>query len=316
MFVLRARSGGGVGELEIASWDDASGSGSAITLSADYIFAKGVLQADKLSVGRGVNLLQNADFRQSFRNWSGPSGPGGSRAETEVLLRPAGLTYSGANFPVMQMKQTGNDQGGYADFLSVAEDVNGVQNFRHIPVKAGDWLMASSYLAVVACSVQIIVVFRKADGTLAGQTVSPMVTANAVGTSANPNDWPRHSLLVQAPANAEYAQLYFRKWPTSSGATSDVYIHAPMIEAAHEAVTVPSAWSSSATTLIDGNSIYTGTVTAEKMDVAELSAISATIGHFKTSETGERTEIKDSGMRCYYENGQISFAAGDISDLI
>lgn len=63
-------------------------------------------------------------------------------------------------------------------------------------------------------------------------------------------------------------------------------------------------------------SIAAGAVTADKMSVNDLSAITATIGTFKTAPSGERTEISDQGIRIYNANGDLIMAVGDLTGIV
>lgn len=63
------------------------------------------------------------------------------------------------------------------------------------------------------------------------------------------------------------------------------------------------------------NILLDGTVTAPKINVTNLAAITATIGDFKTSPTGERVEINDDGMRVYDSVGLV-WAAGNLTGLV
>lgn len=65
------------------------------------------------------------------------------------------------------------------------------------------------------------------------------------------------------------------------------------------------------TTLIDGGKIYTGSITADKISVNSLSAISATIGTFSSGIVGQaRTVITDSKIEVYDANNQLRVRLG------
>ena len=59
--------------------------------------------------------------------------------------------------------------------------------------------------------------------------------------------------------------------------------------------------------------MVTNTVTAEKMNVASLSAISAVLGTFKSATTGERVEITDDEISVYDANNILRVKIGDLS---
>jgi len=65
-------------------------------------------------------------------------------------------------------------------------------------------------------------------------------------------------------------------------------------------------------TVVGGVTIPAGTVVMDNVLIRDLSAISAQLGSFKTSATGERTEIDDDGIRIYYPSGQLAGVFGEI----
>ena len=66
---------------------------------------------------------------------------------------------------------------------------------------------------------------------------------------------------------------------------------------------------------IDGNLLVDGTVTADKISVTNLQAVSANIGLFKSAATGERVEIADDFIRIYDSNNTLRVAIGDLTGV-
>ncbi|MDD9731111.1 hypothetical protein PVW46_14435, partial [Mameliella sp. AT18] len=66
---------------------------------------------------------------------------------------------------------------------------------------------------------------------------------------------------------------------------------------------------------VTGSMVAAGAITADKLNVTELSAVSGTLGTFKTSPTGERTEISDSGMKIYDAAGLLVVELGELEVL-
>lgn len=64
---------------------------------------------------------------------------------------------------------------------------------------------------------------------------------------------------------------------------------------------------------VDGADIKAGTVTAAKMNVTQLSAITATIGTLRTATTGARTEISDNVIKVYDAANTLRVKIGDLS---
>ena len=67
--------------------------------------------------------------------------------------------------------------------------------------------------------------------------------------------------------------------------------------------------------VIDGNLLVDGTVTADKISVTNLQAVSANIGLFKSAATGERVEISDDFIRIYDSNNTLRVAIGDLTGV-
>lgn len=77
----------------------------------------------------------------------------------------------------------------------------------------------------------------------------------------------------------------------------------------------PMYWTIGNTSIrkaMGGELIVNGAITAEKISVNSLSAVSATIGLFKTAPSGRRVEISDNGIRIY---GTQTFPLIEIGDF-
>jgi hypothetical protein len=61
---------------------------------------------------------------------------------------------------------------------------------------------------------------------------------------------------------------------------------------------------------IEGNALITGSVSASKLNVSQLSAITATIGLLRTASSGARTEIEDNQIRVYDSAGTLRVRMG------
>jgi hypothetical protein len=64
---------------------------------------------------------------------------------------------------------------------------------------------------------------------------------------------------------------------------------------------------------VDGGDLKAGTVTAAKINVTQLSAISATIGTLRTATTGARTEISDNVIKVFDSSNVLRVRIGDLS---
>lgn len=64
--------------------------------------------------------------------------------------------------------------------------------------------------------------------------------------------------------------------------------------------------------VVDGDMIATGTITADKLNVQELSAVSANIGTFQSATTGARLVITDDKLEVYDENNVLRVVLGNL----
>jgi hypothetical protein len=71
--------------------------------------------------------------------------------------------------------------------------------------------------------------------------------------------------------------------------------------------------SASSVRISADNILLDGSVKAEKISVTSLSAISATLGTFKSAATGERIEITDDVIKVYDASNTVRVKIGDLS---
>jgi hypothetical protein len=62
-----------------------------------------------------------------------------------------------------------------------------------------------------------------------------------------------------------------------------------------------------------GTMIVDGAISASKISVNNLSAVSATIGTLRTASSGARTEIKDNIIKVFDTNNVLRVKIGDLS---
>lgn len=236
------------------------------------VFVGGSVNADRLAVGNGGNLLHNADFSQGTRHWVLNEVGTGIAAETVGNLRAAGMQWAGVNFPVLQMEQVGISTDGHTEFYgAMVTTSTGTTDLKHVPVIPGEWLYASAYLSTHRCTGSLHIWFVDSAGALISSP-NVAIPENA-GNNINPDLWVRYSLKAQAPANAAFARFVIRKLPTLSGTNSYLMIHKPQLERTHANATAPSSWRPGPqATFIEGGRIITRSVTASQIQTATLTA--------------------------------------------
>ncbi|MEL7098296.1 MAG: phage tail protein [Pseudomonadota bacterium] len=209
---------------------------------------------ERLASGGGTNLLLNANFEQDTRYWRSV-GPALAGAESEMAIVPPGAPYAGKTYPTLAIIQTGTGDTGYSDARSAAIDDTGAETDLSVAAAPNEWFYASAHLASLNCVGRMILVFRDKDGGLL--TTHTLDTLdNAGGDHDNPDLWGRYWVKGQAPANTAFAQVIYRKLPTSSGSTSALYTHKPQLERTFESSTEPAPWSPPSAGRVDGSAVF------------------------------------------------------------
>lgn len=308
-YVLRARAGDQSGALEIAAWEDAQGGGSAVTLNADYIFAKGTLQADLLAVGVAANELSNSDLSMGLSNYrlrtSGTIGSSGA-----LSIRAAGGTYAGFSTPTIDLRSDASPTSdGYALVELRPELASGSYSVGYDAV-AGEFYEFHAGISGNNALVYLRVYWYTADGSYNGVSTAEIKNDPPPSYSNDPGRWPRYGGVVQAPTGTAYAKPAIELQSVLAGGNARVRIVHPFLGKTTSLDAKLSNYGTGRTTLVTGDGIATRSVTAEHMSVSSLSAISATIGHFKSAESGGRLELKDDQLKCFRDDNSLAVLIG------
>ncbi|WP_065322710.1 phage tail protein [Tritonibacter mobilis] len=292
-------NGGQIAGFRASSWSDPSGAGGSVLELLGDVIAEGSIATNRMTVGLGKNLLGNTDFVDGVDGWVG-SGSGSGYADISIQIRSAGQSFAGNFYPTLMAWQSTGETDGYCDVRYWPQYENAAPASHGVPVLEGEWLDASAYVSAHRCRVELRIHFTDVSGA----TVSYSPTLGSIdsnsGSSTNPELWTRLWGKAQVPAGAAYATIHLRKMATNPGhSNSYMFVHKPQLAETTESASQPTPYSPQGSTLINGNRLATGAVTAEKIDVNELSAITANIGHFKSAASGERVEIEDDRIRVF-----------------
>ena len=287
-------NGGNIAGFRATSYSDPDGTGSGVLELLGDVIAEGSLSTNKLTVGLGRNLLSNTDFSDGLNGWVFASN-GDQNVQSAFKLRPPGI-WSGPTYSVLQIYQGGTGQSGVADIRHRPFMSDGVQSFG-VPVTPGDWIEVSAQFSIHRCVAQLRIQYYDASG--ASLIYSPILASgDSVNSSQNnPDVWPVYWGKHQVPANAAFATVHIRKGPTNSGANSYLFVHKPQLAVSHAGASEPAPYSPGGTTLISGNKIMTGAVTAEKIQAgaiegAHIAANTIEGSHIKT----DTLEITDDAI--------------------
>ncbi|WP_052699543.1 phage tail protein [Tritonibacter mobilis] len=287
--------------IQATSYANPDGSGgSLLKLIGDDVVAEGTLSANKLVVGLGKNLLGNTDFADGLQGWDNKGGLGSGREDASIGLRTAGSSWAGKYYPTLVVYQASAGTDGYLDITYRPPMVNGVAPAYGVSISDNvGWVEASVYASAHRCIVALRMEFRNHNGDVLSYTPL-LATATALSDSGNPDKWPRLWGKAEVPTGAAYVTIHIRKMATNAGSNDSwMFLHKPQLVETTGAASQPTPYSPQGSTLISGNRLATGAVTAEKIDVNELSAITANIGHFKSAASGERVEIEDDRIRVF-----------------
>jgi hypothetical protein len=247
--------------------------------------AAGAISAAELSVGFGANWLANPDFFSGTSSWS-ISNSGDPVGVTTLSLRGPGTTWSGLQYPVLQVYQSTGGSTGYTDILNgpVYDDAGNLGV--GYPVKPGDRIQAYVQLSTHRCTGNMWIQFLDATGTHISFVGFGSIPSS-VGSSTNPDEWPVYGGFGTAPANAAYARIYLRKNATIAGqVNSYMMLHKPFLGLALANQTEFSPWDAGRATKIDGNRLVTGAVIARHMSADSVTTNALVAGAVVASKIG------------------------------
>ncbi|WOI32888.1 phage tail protein [Tritonibacter scottomollicae] len=312
--VTAETNGGRIAGFRANSWSDPSGAGGSVLELLGDVIAEGSMATNRLTVGLGKNLLGNTDFVDGVAGWDFGTGTGSGYTDSSIQTRPAGQSYAGEFYPTLMVWQDSGATDGYRDIVYHPRYGNGVSAANGVAVLAGEWVEVSAYVSAHRCSAELRIQFTDAAGALVSYSGALESNNGFSGSAINPELWPRLWGKAQVPVGAAYATIHLRKKATNPGhSNSYIFVHKPQLAQTTESATLPTPYSPQGSTLINGNRIATGAVTAEKVNVNELSAITANIGHFKSASSGERVEIEDDRIRVFDSSGVARVVIGRLT---
>ena len=285
------------------------------TLTGDHLQV-GSVSLNVLQSGTGGgNLLPNAAMAATYFDGTRTQADGFVRHWSYILGSTdtvAGLNIEGDDwrpdgYNCLHVHQPNdyywNNPDAYADERTPAA-----------PVVEGAWYEFSIYSGAHRCKLEAHAVFQKYDGT--------WVAAAAIGTNNEEaaggrllSGYKRLFGVLQAPAQASRAFILLRKYATKrAGEDSWAMWALPQITVATgPQQTQPSPWSPSGLgTQIHGGVLKTGTVTADRMAVTSLSAITGNMGYLTAGEVhgGSFHSGGFSGAYAWPPAGQRGFHLG------
>ncbi|QGH74587.1 virion structural protein [Bacteriophage DSS3_VP1] len=250
--------------------------------------ASGAVTTAKLAVGNGGNMIENSNWTaglSTVANYSNDSTT--FKNQHSWRIRPGSEGWSGGH-GVLEIRQGGTASGTMNTYL---HRMGGSSTYGW-PCKPGAKYSASVQMSVHRCTARAVVVFRRADNSWI-DAYDIGSNNGAQGSSEVIDDWPMVSNIVTAPTAARYAQLIIYKTGTNSGSDSYVFVHKPMLAETHAEATEATPYSPSGATLISGNEIMTGAITAEKIAANSISAVQIAANTIGVSELSANAVTSD-----------------------
>ena len=286
----------------------------ANTITGDKIQA-GTVTANLLQSGTGGgNLLPNASLAATYFDGTYSQADGYGLHNNYIIptsdfiygLNLAGADWAPDGYNCLTVRQPNdyyNGKGAYIDL-----------NTPFAPVVEGAWYEFSIYSGSHRCKMELHAVFVLPNGN--------WVSAASIGSNDEEasggrliSGYKRIFGVVQAPAGASRTFMLLRKYATKPGYQDSwaMWVMPQIAMATGPQQTQPSPWSPSGVgTQIHGGVLKTGTVTADRMAVTSLSAITGNMGYLTAGEVhgGSFHSGGFSGAYAWPSSGQRGFHLG------
>lgn len=280
-------TGGYISGIKANSWTDPDGTGgSSLMLLGDDVIVPGSLSASSLTIKDfSGNLWPDPVFEDDTFSAFTQSGSSRAYRRTAAELVGPHSTVS-ANMPAMTCVEFTTPASGENDCVFVYEPI--------LDVIPGEEISVSYDVAVASSGdhpVSVFLRFVDRDGNFLSNFFCTTFTGSA--------SWEHKEFTKTVPSTAYGMQIRLTSFVSSSGYTADQDAFITNIRVLRK--------RSGAVLIQDG------TVTADKLDVTELSAITATIGVLRTATSGERMEIHSDKIIVYDSSNTVRVKIGNLS---
>jgi hypothetical protein len=264
---------------------------AAGAITAEKISASAIT-ADKIAIGSTRNLL-------SISTWK------------DVDITPVGVSYNTTGLTnVLEWVAPGTYSFGETIKLEYAgtpadETRTNIMVDDQVFVAPGSRYEASVYLNPHRCAAAVRIAFYNAAGSQIDSALGNVI-ANKNANGNTLGLYGRSVLFATAPSSAAYAKVFIQV-DYDGQANPICYFTRFLLGEATSGATQASAWSSAGggagLTVIDGDKITTGSISADKLNVANLAAVSANMGDL----TSGTITLDNAG---HIKGGQTGYNAG------
>lgn len=225
----------------------------------------GAVTTSKLSVV-STNMAYNPDLAQGIRGWAaGGNMPGVDTLSSERQWAPTGHR----TIFVRAVTTAAAAAGRYYDISSGPVDASDVRDLYFIT--ANSIYEFSACISAHRCTGRVILAWFRADRSFIGHTDVGSRVSVALGQGTPYKDFPKTTLIAQAPADATFVQPFFRM-DDVTGADPYLFISCFMMAASRPGVTETSPYVAPGVTTIDGGTLITRTITANRLVALSITA--------------------------------------------
>lgn len=197
--------------------------------------------------------------------------------------------YTLLNGATAWIHQNGSETGFSADLMF--DNDGGQFTYLGHMVSQFEWYQVSGYIGSINCEAKIVVVFSDGTGQIVNQVVGEALTGKHGGSYLE--DFHNYYMNVQVPEGAKYATIIFRKYGTTSGSDSLMFVSKPQFINTVGSSTrrIPYSENGNASglsgmayadmrnvTTIDGSKITTGSINALQIASEAISGKTITGG--------------------------------------
>jgi hypothetical protein len=181
-----------------------------------------------------------------------------------------------------------------------------------VGIKENSRYELSLYASCHRCQVSIGVIwFNAANAYISESWVGPFQPSAANGVNAD--GFPRIGGFLTAPAGAVFGRYTIRVSGYNGGDNPYLFAHRAYFGKAGTNQTQLSKWVEGGTFSTDGAAIRTSSVGADKISVVNLQALSATIGHLRTTDSGARLEVHQNFIKIFDTSGNRRVQLGNLT---
>ncbi|ACL61765.1 TipJ family phage tail tip protein [Methylobacterium nodulans] len=278
-------AGGTITGDRIAGNTITGGNINAGTLTAREL-AAGSITGYKLAISTG-NFAFNSEGNQSTRGWSASVTTWGAPISmfVDAFWMPSGMTGIGAH-----PSDGGAPAGGYFDLVHQTVDP-ATGNPKNYPVQGGAWYEFSAYANAHRCDVQCYIGWADSAGTVISYS-SGQVIPQGSRSGGTIRDFPRFTCITQAPGNAASCFVIYRGI-NFTGADPFIFVTGTMYAGANSSQTECSPYVAPAVTKIDGGSVVTNSLSADRIVARSITAGQIAVGAITATEIGGSTITGD-----------------------